>query len=54
MQECFIEVGELEVSDIVLDFPSFLRFGVPVEEARSLLANGLRHVAPQLNLGWTK
>jgi len=45
------EVGELEVSDIVLDFPSFLRFGVPVEEARSLLANGLRHRRAAVELG---
>ena len=45
------EVGELEVSDIVLDFPSFLRFGVPVEEARYLLANGLRHRRAAVELG---
>lgn len=45
------EVGELEVSDLVLDFPSFLRFGVPVEEARDLLANGLRHRRAAVELG---
>lgn len=45
------DLSDFEVAPMVLQFPEFLKFGVQSEEARYLMANGLRHRRAAIELG---
>lgn len=50
IQQYLMEM-DLSLSSVISKFPDYLRFGVPTEPARELMANGLRHRRAAVELG---
>lgn len=46
-----VEANGQELSQAVVDFPEYLRFGVPTPSARTLIAGGVRHRRAAVALG---